>query len=164
MNPQVFILLGTNLGDRFANLLKAQHEIGRLVGKIVTQSSIYKTQAWGNTQQPDFFNQVIEINTSLSPEIALTTILSIEEGMGRIRYEKWGPRVIDIDILLWNNLIIETNQLTIPHPGIALRKFTLLPLNEIAASFMHPVIKKSVHQLLTECTDLLKVEKLEPEL
>jgi 2-amino-4-hydroxy-6-hydroxymethyldihydropteridine diphosphokinase len=161
MNNGVYVLLGTNLGDRKTNLTHAKQHISSLVGDIVTQSSIYKTMAWGNVQQPDFYNQVIEISTTLSTEIALLIILRIEHNMGRVRAEKWCPRIIDIDILLWQDKIIKTDALTIPHPGLPQRSFTLIPLAEIASQFLHTENKKTIAQLLLECTDTLAVDKLE---
>ena len=160
MNIPIFILLGSNLGDRQENLDRARQEISRSIGPIVTSSSVYKTAAWGNTHQPDFYNQVIEIHSSHGPGKLLVDTQLIEQKMGRIREEKWGPRVIDIDILFYGNSVLTSEALTIPHPEIANRKFTLLPLAEIAPDFIHPVIKKSVAQMLSACTDSLGVEKL----
>lgn len=160
MNNGVYVLLGTNLGDRNTNLTRAKHYISSRVGDIITQSSIYKTLAWGNLHQPDFYNQVIEIRTTLSPEAALRIMLDIEQDMGRIREEKWGPRIIDIDILLWRDQIIKTKSLTVPHPGLPQRSFTLIPLAEIAPEFLHPESEKTITQLLSECNDTLAVEKL----
>lgn len=161
MNTGVYILLGTNLGDRLANLIQAKQHISSLIGAIITQSSIYKTSAWGNTDQPDFYNQVIEVDTSLNPEHALDIILGIEHTMGRVRDKKWGPRIIDIDILLWENEILKTSSLTIPHAGLPERKFTLMPLAEVAPDYIHPELLKSISQLLEACTDPLPVEKIE---
>jgi len=160
MSIPIYILLGSNLDDRQGNLNYARQEISRLIGAIITASSIYKTAAWGNTQQPDFYNQVIEINSALSPEELLTGILEIEKKAGRVRKEKWGARIIDIDILFYGNSIITGEHLTIPHLEISNRKFTLMPLSEIAGDFIHPVTRKSINQMLAACTDELKVEKL----
>jgi len=160
MKTEVYLLLGTNLGDRLSNLSIARQHISRLAGEIITESSVYKTSAWGNTQQPEFFNQVIKISTSLMPEAALAVILGIEQNMGRIRNEKWGTRIIDIDILLWEDQIIKKDTLSIPHPGIPFRKFTLIPLAEITPQFIHPECNKSISKLLEECNDNLAVEKV----
>ncbi len=160
MGVEIFILLGSNLGDRLENLAHARQEIGRLAGQIITTSSIYKTAAWGNEQQPDFYNQVIKVRSALSPEELLVHVLEIEKKAGRVRNEKWGPRILDIDILFYGDLILSSDLLTIPHPEIPNRKFTLLPLAEIAPDFTHPVNRKTNNQLLTECTDVLSVEKL----
>jgi 2-amino-4-hydroxy-6-hydroxymethyldihydropteridine diphosphokinase len=160
MNKSIFILLGSNLGDRNSNLNYARQEISRSIGEIVTVSSIYKTAAWGNTEQPDFYNQVIEISSALTPEKMLFSVLEIEKNAGRVRDEKWGPRVIDIDILFYNDTVISTERLIVPHPRIPDRKFTLLPLSEIAGGFKHPVTGKTVNEMLALCTDDLLVEKV----
>jgi 2-amino-4-hydroxy-6-hydroxymethyldihydropteridine diphosphokinase len=162
MVSQAFILLGSNQGDRLMNLTAACEGISREVGKIVTRSSIYKTRAWGNTEQPDFYNQVILVDTTQTPQSLLRTLQEIEKTMGRVRTEKWGPRVIDLDILFWNNEVINEENLVVPHPGIPARRFTLVPLQEIAPDFRHPVLVKSISELLEECKDLLAVTPLEP--
>jgi 2-amino-4-hydroxy-6-hydroxymethyldihydropteridine diphosphokinase len=160
MSAQIFILLGSSLGDRQENLDRARQEISRSVGEIITTSSIYKTAAWGNTQQPDFYNQVIEIRSAHDPEKLILDTQRIEQKMGRTREEKWGPRIIDIDILFYGDSVISAENLTIPHPEIANRRFTLLPLAEIASDFIHTILKKSVLQLLEDCKDDLPVEKI----
>jgi len=156
----VYLLMGSNLGDRERHLQSASREIGRLLGPIITTSSVYKTAAWGNTDQPDFYNQVVILTTERSPTEALQVIQQIERQSGRERKEKWGSRTIDIDILFWGNQIISTPELIIPHPGIPQRRFTLIPLLEIAPDFIHPVLNKSIHELLQDCTDRLSVEKV----
>ncbi len=156
----VHLLLGSNLGNREHNLQLASREIGRLLGKIITTSSVYKTAAWGKIDQPDFYNQVIVTSTGKSPEEALQFIRDIEDRLGRKRTEKWGSRIIDIDILFWDNQVISKPDLRIPHPGIPQRRFTLIPLQEISPDFIHPILHKSVHELLQECTDRLPVEKV----
>jgi 2-amino-4-hydroxy-6-hydroxymethyldihydropteridine diphosphokinase len=160
MSKSIFILLGSNLGDRLENITYARQEISRHIGQIITASSIYKTAAWGNVLQPDFYNQVIEIHSGLSPAELLIQVLEIEKNAGRLRNEKWGPRVLDIDILFYGDLIMSDDRLTIPHPQIPNRKFTLLPLAEIAPDLLHPVNRKTIGQLLAACTDGLLVEKL----
>lgn len=160
MGIQIFILLGSNLGDRQENLDRARLEISRSVGEIITASSVYKTAAWGNTQQPDFYNQVIEIRSASDPKKLIVDTQQVEQKMGRIREEKWGPRIIDIDILFHGDSVISNENLTLPHPEIANRRFTLLPLAEIASDFVHPVLKKSVLHLLEDCKDDLPVEKI----
>jgi len=154
----IFLLLGSNLGDRQENIAEAQRRIG-LLGRLRTSPS-YMTGAWGNKLQPDFINKVIEIETKLPPEELLKNILAIETAMGRVRTEKWGPRVIDIDILFYDSQIVNTPDLTIPHPQIQFRKFALEPLNDIAGTFIHPVLKKTIEELLRECTDPLEVTRL----
>jgi 2-amino-4-hydroxy-6-hydroxymethyldihydropteridine diphosphokinase len=161
MNNRIFLLLGTNLGDRRTNLKKALEEIERSVGAVLMMSSIYQTAAWGKLDQPDFYNQVVEVKTSLSGVELLETILSIESKLGRERKEKWGERLIDIDVLLMGDYIIQTERLVIPHPQLANRKFTLIPFAEIAPNVIHPVLQKRIEELLIECKDSLPVHKLD---
>ena len=160
MNKGIFLLLGTNLGDKMENLSRACEQLERMAGKIIKTSLVYKTAAWGKSDQPGFYNQVIELDTTFSPEDLLHKILSIENDMGRKREERWGARIIDIDILFYGDKIVNQKDLTIPHSGIAKRKFALVPLNEIASSFQHPVSLKKIKTLLDECSDPLPVEKL----
>lgn len=160
MNEPIFILLGSNVGDRQANLLNARQEISREIGEIITASAVYKTAPWGNTHQPDFYNQVIGIDSTLTPDELLEGIQEIEKRMGRIREAKWGPRIIDIDILLWGARTIKTPHLTIPHPELPHRRFTLLPLTEIAPHFVHPLEHKTMLALLEACPDRLTVERI----
>jgi 2-amino-4-hydroxy-6-hydroxymethyldihydropteridine diphosphokinase len=159
MATGVFLLLGTNLGDKKANLSKASVFISQL-GDIIRSSSIYRTSAWGKTDQPDFYNQVVEIETTLAPHDLLNQILLIEKTMGRKRIEKWGERLIDIDLLLYNDEIIDAADLKVPHPQMVNRRFTLFPLAEIAGAFIHPVVKKNINALLEECSDTLAVVKV----
>ncbi len=160
MPVQVYLLLGSNQGDSLQILLQAQQHISRELGPIITASSCYKSAAWGKTDQPDFYNQVLHVETRLSPQQALSTLQTIERELGRIRVTKWGPRLIDIDILLWGDLILKTDHLIIPHPGIASRRFTLMPLAEIAPELIHPVTQKSIRKMLEECPDHLAVTRL----
>jgi 2-amino-4-hydroxy-6-hydroxymethyldihydropteridine diphosphokinase len=159
MNSDIFLLLGTNLGNRMLNLDLAKQRISA-IGDILAASSVFRTEAWGKTDQPAFYNQVIKISSFFNPDVLLQKILMIEIEMGRIREEKWGPRVIDIDILFYGDSIVNTTALTLPHPGIPFRRFTLLPLSEIAPLFEHPVLNKNISTLLEECTDTLEVERL----
>jgi 2-amino-4-hydroxy-6-hydroxymethyldihydropteridine diphosphokinase len=159
MNNGVYLLLGSNLGDRIDNLLLARNFI-KDFSSIITTSSIYQTQAWGNTHQPDFLNQIIEVSYNSSPHQLLVNVLTIENNMGRLRSEKWGPRIIDIDILFFGQIVVTDKNLKIPHPEIANRRFTLLPLEEIAPEFIHPVLGKTNKQMLTECADHSSVEML----
>ncbi|WOK04965.1 2-amino-4-hydroxy-6-hydroxymethyldihydropteridine diphosphokinase [Imperialibacter roseus] len=156
----IFLLLGSNQGDRLATLLEAGRMINERIGQMVRSSSIYATQAWGQTEQADFLNQVIEIESSLRAEEVLHQALEIEKHLGRQRIEKWGPRVIDIDILYVGNEVIKTDNLVVPHPQIPFRRFTLAPLTEIAPEFIHPTLGKNQAQLLSECADPLEVTKL----
>jgi len=160
MNEPIFILLGSNVGDCQTNLLNAQQEISRAIGEIITASAVYKTAPWGNTHQPHFYNQVIGINSTLTPDKLLEGILDIEKRLGRKREVKWGPRIIDIDILLWGARTIKTPHLTIPHPELHNRRFTLLPLTEVAPHVIHPLENKTMLALLETCPDRLEVEKI----
>jgi 2-amino-4-hydroxy-6-hydroxymethyldihydropteridine diphosphokinase len=160
MNNSIFILLGSNLGDRNSHLTYGRQEISRAIGEIITISSIYKTAAWGNQNQPAFYNQVIEIKSVLPPQEMLSELLKIEKNAGRVREERWGPRTLDIDILFYGNVVIESDTLTVPHPRIADRRFTLLPLSEIAPDLIHPVTGQTISEILRVCPDNLPVEKL----
>lgn len=156
-----YILLGGNKGERLANIEKAISFIEKLVGPISNKSKIYVTAAWGNENQPDFYNQVVCVSTKLSPINLLNCLLSIENKLGRIRgAEKWQERTIDIDILFFNDEIINLPELVVPHPYLHERKFTLVPFLEIAPSFIHPVFNKSIAELTKECSDLLEVNPL----
>ena len=153
----VYLLLGSNLGDRLQVMRAASELIDMQIGSIVSSSSIYETAPWGVLDQPSFLNQVLEVETEMAPEEVLRIILDIEHELGRVRYERWGARVIDIDILYFDSLILDTARLTIPHPRLHERRFTLAPLAEIAPNFIHPVLDKSSEQLMAECTDISKV-------
>ena len=155
-----YILTGGNIGDRHQNLLKAQRTIEEKCGNLAQASALYETEAWGLKDQPSFYNQALEINTTLSAEELLHTLLSIEYALGRVRTEKYGPRTVDIDILFFNQEIIQQPGLTIPHPQLHLRRFALACLAEIAPGYLHPVFGKTVEQLLTDCPDTLEVHKL----
>ncbi len=158
---EVFLLFGSNQGDRLANLQYASRQVNERIGKLVLKSSIYSTSAWGNTEQADFLNQVVKVSTTYTPQEILGTIQSIETELGRRRTEKWGARIIDIDILYFEELVLNSPSLTLPHPQIAFRRFTLVPLVEIAPHLTHPVSRKTQTQLLEECTDLLAVNKID---
>ena len=155
----VYLLLGSNLKNPEAQLSVARNHIAAEIGEILNTSSLYATAAWGNTDQPDFLNQVIVIKTDFLANRLMETILTIEANMGRIRTQKNAPREIDIDILFFNNDIINLPDLVVPHPLLQERKFVLVPLNEIAPNFKHPILLKTTQELLEICTDNLDVQK-----
>ncbi|HLX90129.1 MAG TPA: 2-amino-4-hydroxy-6-hydroxymethyldihydropteridine diphosphokinase [Puia sp.] len=155
-----YLLTGGNMGDRMANISRAAGMIANSCGRVIRQSSIYETAAWGISAQPAFLNQALRIRVDCSAIDLMEKILAIEEKMGRIRQEKYGPRTIDIDILFYESEIINMRGLVIPHPEIQNRRFALTPLNEIAQDFIHPLLRKSIRQLLDECTDKLDVKKI----
>ena len=143
---QVFISLGSNLGDRLQFLRNAVDQIGLRLGKVVKESKIYEAAAWGHTKQPDFYNQVIEIETELSPMQLLQGCLEIEKSLGRERSILWGERTIDLDILLYDGRSVQLENLRIPHPYLHLRNFVLVPLCEIAPDLIHPTMELSIKQ------------------
>jgi 2-amino-4-hydroxy-6-hydroxymethyldihydropteridine diphosphokinase len=155
-----YLLLGTNLGDQFKNLKEAKDLILRDVGIVIKASSIYQTAPWGIIDQPSFLNQVVRIKTNLSPLDLLYAVSDIEKEMGRKRFIRWDSRLIDIDILFYDNYTIESDMLTIPHPEIRNRRFTLVPMNEIASDELHPVLNKTIDKLLDETLDVLEVKKI----
>ncbi len=153
------VLLGGNIGDRKSYLDNAVSQIRSQCGSVSNLSFLYESKAWGEQNQKDFLNQVIVVNSELNPERFLETILSIEKYLGRIRYRKWGERVIDIDILYIDDFIIDTKSLKVPHPYIQDRRFTLVPLSELIPDFIHPILLKTQVQLLSDCKDDLDVKK-----
>lgn len=155
-----YLLTGGNLGDRFLNLQSARETIAQRCGTLVSASGIYETAAWGKTDQPAFLNQVLELRTNLEPQELMQELLAIEKELGRVREEKMGPRLIDIDILLIDELVMNTTGLTLPHPALPLRRFALAPLAEIAGGRIHPMLKKTIAELLTDCPDKLPVAKI----
>jgi 2-amino-4-hydroxy-6-hydroxymethyldihydropteridine diphosphokinase len=154
-----FLQTGTNLGDRLMNLAQTNDRIEECVGKIISTSSIYETEAWGVTDQPLFLNQVLQVETKLTAQEVLEIVLAIELEMGRIRLQKWAERVIDIDVLFYNNEIINKENLIVPHPRIQERNFVLKPLVEIAPNLVHPIFNKKIRELLEISTDKLEVYK-----
>ncbi len=144
-----YLGLGTNLGDRKQKISKAIEAIS-LKMSISKQSSLYETTAWGYTDQPDFLNQVIQVETNLSPIRLLNFLKKTEVELGRVENFRYGPRLIDIDILFYDDLIKTTSRLQIPHPRLPERAFVLVPLNEIAPGYVHPVLKKTIAELLAE--------------
>jgi 2-amino-4-hydroxy-6-hydroxymethyldihydropteridine diphosphokinase len=156
---RAYLIIGGNLGDRESNLGIARELINRQCGTIIKTSSIYETAAWGKTDQPSFLNQALEVHTSLNARQLIRRLLKVERSMGRIREEKFGPRLIDLDLLFFNNEKHDYHFLKLPHPELQNRRFVLLPLAEIAPGMVHPVLHKTVKELLEECPDTLPVTK-----
>lgn len=157
---RAYLLIGGNIGDRQASLAEAREAIGRYCGTVIACSSIYETAAWGEEKQAAFLNQALAVDTLLIAGALMRTILEIEAGLGRKREKKYGPRTIDIDILLYNDDVIEEEGLSVPHPRMQDRRFALACLNDIAPDKIHPILGKTVRQLLEECADPLAVNKI----
>lgn len=157
-----YIGLGSNIGDKTGNLKKAIDELGRVSGnKVLAVSSFYKTEPVGEVEQDWFINAVVKIETGLIPRELLKTLLDIERNLGRIREIKWGPRIIDLDILLYDDLVIEEEGLAVPHPHLHERGFALTPLAEIAPGYVHPRLKKSISEILSVFKGSKKIERME---
>ena len=152
-----YLLFGSNLGDRELMIARAVSLLGKRV-VVEDGSKIYKSAAWGIEDQPAFLNQVARIQTDLTPRGLLKLCLKVEGEMGRERKQKWGERLIDVDILYYEDWVIEETDLAIPHPGIPDRRFTLVPLCDLAPHKIHPVLHKSNQELLRDCKDPLTVE------
>jgi len=156
---EVYLLIGGNIGDRFFFLGEAQRLISQQCGPVTSSSAVYETAAWGKEDQPAFLNQVLVIQTALGPVELMAAILVIEQQMGRLRRERNGERNIDIDILYYENEVLELPELTIPHPRIYMRKFALIPLLELNATKIDPVHNKTIQALLEACPDSLEVRQ-----
>jgi len=156
----VILLLGSNIGDSINILKKANEAIESSIGRIANASEIYLTEAWGYHDQPPFLNQALYVDTDLEPIQVLQNVNTIERSLGRIRLEKWRERTIDVDIIYYNDQIINEPALKVPHPELQKRKFVLVPLCEIDAERIHPVLQITNLELLHKLDDPLKVEKL----
>lgn len=157
----VYLLLGNNLGDRLSILNAAIVKIGEQIGTVFIQSSFYETAAWGKEDQPDFLNIALGVKTLLNPLQVLEGALSIEEELGRVRHEKWGARLIDIDVILYEDEIVNLmGKLILPHPEMHKRKFVLQPMAEIAPGVVHPIFKKTIFELFRKLNDDLTVLKI----
>jgi 2-amino-4-hydroxy-6-hydroxymethyldihydropteridine diphosphokinase len=154
-----YLLTGGNLGNRYNYLQEAILQVQKNCGSVMAFSSIYETEAWGIKDQNSFLNQAFMLETSFSAKKLLENILSIETSMGRLREVKYGPRLIDIDILFFGDKIINEEDLQVPHPFVHKRRFALQCLVEIAPDFIHPVLNKTIEELLDECEDPLQVRK-----
>lgn len=157
-----YIGIGSNVGDKKSNCRKAV-ELLTAAGRVIGVSSLYLTEPVGYKEQEDFINAVAAVETDLSPEDLLAICRSIEDGMGRKRAVQWGPRTIDLDILLYGDAVVDQPHLVIPHPLMAARKFVLAPLVEIAPEAVHPVLNKTAEQLLRELKNSQTVLKCRPD-
>jgi 2-amino-4-hydroxy-6-hydroxymethyldihydropteridine diphosphokinase len=160
-NERVFIALGANLGDRNEALLRAREKLfGAATVQLVAASSVYETEPVGKTDQPAFLNQVIEVRTTLTPEGLLSRLLQVEQELGRMRRERWGPRIIDLDLLAFGQHRSGTSRLVLPHPELHRRRFVLQPWAEIAPEFIVPGFAATVEELLNNCRDNKRVQKI----
>jgi len=157
---KAYLLTGGNIGEREKYLRQAIELIGKWCGRVAASSSVYDTAAWGKNDQPGFLNQALLLNTKMEAAELMMTLLEIEQEIGRVRLERYGPRVIDIDILLFNHETHNEPLIRIPHPQLPNRRFALTPLTEIAANYVHPVLHKKISQLLKECPDTLEVVRV----
>ena len=157
----VYVLLGGNIEPRVKYISKAKFELQSRLGKVLIESLVYETEAWGFSTDKKFLNVVLKMETKLNAELFLEEALKIESELGRQRSEgeSYSSRTIDIDILYFNSEIIQSKTLVVPHPRIHLRRFTLVPLVEIAADFVHPVFKKTNQELLSHCDDEVRVNE-----
>jgi len=158
---RVYFLLGGNIGNREELLSDAVKKMTAVLGKFVQASALYETEPWGFTHEQNFLNQVVIFDSELPALDILDKTQSIEKELGRVRKTtQYCERTIDIDILFYGDQLIENERLSVPHPRIQERSFALYPLEEVASDFMHPLLKKSIKTLKEECTDKLKVNKL----
>lgn len=157
----IYLLLGSNIGNRKEHLLKAKSLIGERIGKIYKSSGFYLTQAWGNTEQEDFINMALEVRSYHGPDLVLRHIMEIEKEMGRTRTTQNEPRIIDIDILFFGNRIIKSRDLVVPHPRFHERNFAMVPMMELNGDYVHPILNLAIDELYFDSKDDLDVVLLD---
>ncbi|TAK43883.1 MAG: 2-amino-4-hydroxy-6-hydroxymethyldihydropteridine diphosphokinase [Saprospiraceae bacterium] len=160
---KIHLLTGGNVGDRFGKLLEAKRLIHQNIGPVLQTSSIFETEAWGKVNQAPYLNQALEVGTLLSPPEVLAEIFKIEKALGRLRRSKWEARPIDIDILFFEDEIVDTADLKIPHPLLHRRNFVLIPMLQIAPLKVHPLLQKNIEELYLESQDESEVMMLESQ-
>ena len=160
----VYLLLGSNKGDRLKYLLLAQYYIRSLAGEAIKTSKVYITEPWGKSNQPKYLNQALILQTDKSPFQLLKILQKIEKHLGRTNKHNYASRTIDIDILFYNDVILNAKNLQIPHPRLHVRNFTLQPMLELDKSYTHPIFQKSIEELLKVCDDTLKVSIFDKKL
>jgi 2-amino-4-hydroxy-6-hydroxymethyldihydropteridine diphosphokinase len=158
----VYLLLGSNKGDRYKYLLLAKYFLRKNVGEILKTSAVYITEPWGKSNQPRYLNQALSVKTDKTPFQLLKILQNIEKNLGRTNKHNNAARTIDIDILFYENAILNSKNLIIPHQRLHLRNFTLQPLLELNKSYTHPVLHKSIEELAKDCDDTLKVSIFKP--
>ena len=158
---KIYLLLGSNIGDRGKNLEAGRKMIESQIGKITASSHVYETAPWGFEEQDDFYNQAIEVETEKTPREVLTLSKEIEKEVGRQSSEKWHPRILDIDILLFGKKVLEEGDLHIPHKSMHERNFALIPLMELVPELIHPKLDLTIEELFWNCEDALDVIRLD---
>ncbi|WP_400191676.1 2-amino-4-hydroxy-6-hydroxymethyldihydropteridine diphosphokinase [Hymenobacter sp. B81] len=153
-----YLLLGSNLGERVTTLHRALVALAELAGPVQAVSPVYETAAWGLEAQPAFLNQAVCLRTHLAPEALLDACQQVEQQAGREREEMWGPRTLDVDVLLYDDLVLDSPRLKLPHPRLHQRRFALVPLADLAPTLVHPGLGQPISELLADCPDALPVE------